>query len=67
MKDFLWLEILVIIAIVAFFGTLIGVYIYKRVHHLPTGECACCASKGEKKKNKLVKSYNATYKKEPLK
>ena len=56
-SSWLWLEILVIIAIVSFFVVLIGVYIYKKAHHLPTGECACC-HKGTKK---LLKEYRKTY------
>lgn len=59
MSKFLWLEILVIVGIVAFFGTLIGVYVYKKVHHIPTGECSYCATK----KKKLIKDYYKTYKK----
>ena len=49
----IWIEILVLITAIAFVGTLIGIYIYKRVHHLPTGECAMC-HKGTKK---LLKEY----------
>lgn len=49
----------VILLVLAFLGFLIGRYIYKRKHHLPTGECACCASKH----NKLVKAYHKKYNK----
>ena len=51
------LTIVVISLIVAFFGFLIGRYIYKKSHHLPTGECAACASK----KNNWVKQYHKKY------
>ena len=46
----LWIEILVLFLVGAFIITLLGIYIYKKVNHLPTGECACCQNKG---KNKL--------------
>lgn len=48
-----WLEIIVAISVLSFFGVLIGRYIYKRVHHLPTGDCACC----HKSKEQLLKEY----------
>lgn len=50
----LWIEILVIAIIVLFLGFVIGRYIYKKVHHLPTGECECC-HKGTKQ---LLKEYH---------
>ena len=53
----LWLEILVITLTIAFFLTLIGVYIYKKIHHIPTGECSTCA----KKKQALLKAYRKQY------
>lgn len=40
-------------------GTLVGRYVYKRKHHLPTGDCACCHINTKKllrkyhKKNRL--------------
>lgn len=55
----LWIEILVIVLVVAFLVFVIARYIYKKVHHLPTGECECCHSK----KNKLVKDYHKQYSK----
>ena len=55
----LWIEILVIVLVVAFLAFIIGRYIYKKVHHLPTGECECC-HKGTKQ---LVKEYNKKYQK----
>lgn len=51
------MDIIVIIACILIIGGVLGNYIYKRIKHLPTGECACCASKMKKKKNKLVKEY----------
>ncbi len=49
----------VILLVVAYFGFLIGRYIYKRVHHIPTGDCASCYGK----KNSLVKMYHKKYSK----
>lgn len=49
----LWIEILVIAVIVIFLGFVIGRYIYKKVHHLPTGECECC----HKSSKQLLKEY----------
>ena len=49
-----WIEILVLVGIVIFIGTIIGVYAYKKAHHLPTGECACC----HKNTKKLLKEYH---------
>ena len=49
----LWIEILVIAAVFAFLGFIIGRYIYKKTHHLPTGDCAC----GHKSKEQLLKEY----------
>ena len=50
----IWLEILVISLVITFLGVVIGRYIYKKMHHLPTGECACC-HKGVKQ---LLKEYH---------
>ena len=50
-----WLEIIVAIVLLAFFGFLIGRYIYKKVHHIPTGECAECHKKS------LLKEYRKMY------
>ena len=52
-----WLEIIVITAVIIFFGVLIGNYIYRKKHNLPTGDCACC------RKTSLVKNYHKVYKK----
>ena len=58
MNNYLWLEILVIIAIMIFFTLLLANFIYKKVKHIPSDECECCCGK----KNKLVKDYRTTYK-----
>lgn len=57
MENTLWLEILVIILVIAFFLTLIGVYIYKKINHIPTGECSSCLVK----KKALLKAYHKKY------
>ena len=57
--DWIWLEVLVLVAIIAFLVAIIGTYIYKRVHHMPTGDCACCC----KNKKKLLKQYHKKYSK----
>ena len=53
----LWIEILVIALVVAFLAFVISRYIYKKVHHLPTGKCECCHSH----KSNLVKDYHKKY------
>ncbi len=50
----LWIEILAVVLIVLFLGFIIGRHIYKKVHHLPTGECECC----HKSKKQLLKEYH---------
>ena len=52
--NWIWLEILVIAAVVIFLGSVIGVYIYKKIHHIPTGDCACC----HKSTKQLLKQYH---------
>ena len=54
----IWLEILVIIAVITFFMVLIGRYIYKKKNNLPTGDCAYC-HKGSKE---MIKEYHRYYK-----
>ena len=49
----LWIEILVVVATLIFLSAVIVVYIYKRVHHLPTGDCAYC----HKSKKQLLKEF----------
>ena len=36
------IEIIVIIASVAIVGGVFGTWLYKKVTHKPTGDCACC-------------------------
>ena len=50
----LWLEILVIGITILFLGFVLGRYIYKKIHHLPTGECECC----HKSKEQLLAEYH---------
>ncbi len=54
-----WLEIIVIIVVAIFFSALIGNYIYRKKHHLPTGECSSC-----KPKTNFYKEYRKIYPKE---
>lgn len=56
------IEIIVIIACVLIVGGVLGNYIYRKIKHLPTGECACCQNK--KGVNKLVKNYRDKYPKD---
>ena len=58
--DTLWIEILVIVATIIFLSAVIGVYIYKRVHHLPTGDCAYC----HKSKKQLLKEFHKEFPKQ---
>lgn len=51
------LIILTIFMVSLFFGAIIGSYVYKKVHHLPTGDCAYCHAKSQK----LLKEYRKKY------
>lgn len=53
------LEIIVIIVASSIVIGVLGRFIYKKVKHLPTGECASCSSKG----NNLLSQYRKKYKK----
>ena len=55
--DTIWLEILVIVLVILFFASLIGVNIYKKKHHIPTGDCANCSIKARA----LYKAYQKKY------
>ena len=55
----LWIEILVITFVALFLAFVLGRYIYKKIKHLPTGECECC----HKSKNQLLKEYHKKYQK----
>ena len=50
----IWIEILILVAAISFVALILGRFIYRRIHHLPTGECECC-HKGTKK---LLKEYH---------
>ena len=39
------IDIIVLVVILLVLGLIIGRYIYKRIKHMPTGECACCSTK----------------------
>ena len=51
------IEIIVIAITILIVGFVIGNYIYRKIKHLPTGECAYCKKKG----NNLVKQYRKVY------
>ena len=53
----LWIEILVLFLVGLFLLGMLGIYIYKKAHNIPTGECACCQAKGKS----LVKKYHKKY------
>lgn len=55
----LWIEILVITFVALFLAFVLGRYIYKKIKHLPTGECEYC----HKSKNQLLKEYHKKYQK----
>lgn len=50
----IWIEILVLAAVVIFIAAMIGIYAYKKAHHLPVGECACC----HKSTKKMLEEYH---------
>lgn len=37
----IWIEVLVLVAAISFVTLILARYIYKKVHHIPTGDCAC--------------------------
>ena len=53
------LALIVITSSIIFIGALLLRYIYRKIHHLPTGDCAYC-HKGAKK---LLKQYRKQYNK----
>jgi len=55
--DWIWLEILVLSAVVVFLGAMIGTYAYKRAHHIPTGDCAACHINTKR----MLKEYHKKY------
>ena len=50
-------EIVVITMVVFFLVAIIGSYIYKKIHHIPTGDCAACQARSKK----LLKEYHKMY------
>lgn len=56
-ENTLWIEIIVIVLVILFLISLLSIYLYKKIHHLPMGECAMCQSK----KNNLLKQYHKKY------
>ena len=55
----IWIEIVVLLAVISFLLFLFIRYFYRKKNGLPTGECACCSKKGKG----LIKAYHKTYKK----
>ncbi len=53
------IEIITIIVAIVIVGSVFGTYIYKKIKHLPTGECSVCNNKGKN----LQKMYNKKYNK----
>lgn len=49
------IEIIVIICIVLYLGSVIGIYAYKRITHKPTGDCAGCHARMKKAMKKACK------------
>ena len=55
--NWIWLEVLVLVLAALFVAAILGTYIYKRVHHMPTGDCASCHTNTKK----LLKQYRKKY------
>ncbi len=56
------LEIIVIVCCILIVGGVLGNYIYRKIKHLPIGECSCC------KKTKGVANWVKEYRKDyPIK
>ncbi|MEA5061106.1 MAG: hypothetical protein VB015_01645 [Erysipelotrichaceae bacterium] len=53
------LEIIVIVVAASIVLGVLGTFIYKKIKHLPTGECSSCSVKG----NNLLSQYRKKYKK----
>lgn len=51
------IEIVIIVVVSIIVVSIIGVYIYKKIKHIPTGECGCCSSKPKN----IVKEYHKQY------
>lgn len=52
------IEIIVIIAVALFLSGVIGSYVYKKIKHMPTGDCCDCAKRMKKSFKKAVKDIN---------
>ena len=48
------IDIIVLVVVISVIALIIGVYIYKRVKHIPTGECSSCSTK--RGVNRMVKN-----------
>lgn len=51
------IEVIVIVATLTFVLGYIGVYLYKRYHNIPTGDCSVCKKRMSKMVKKLQKDY----------
>ncbi len=51
------LAVICISASIALISILLFRYIYRRAHHLPVGDCACCHTS----KKKILKAYHKKY------
>ena len=49
----IWIEVLVLVGVISFVALVLGRYIYKKIHHIPTGDCAC----HHINKKKILKQY----------
>jgi hypothetical protein len=48
------IDIIIIVGVIVIVALIVGRYIYKRIKHLPTGECSCCSTK--KSVGRMVKN-----------
>lgn len=56
------IDIIVLVIVILIVLLIIGIYIYKRINNIPTGECASCSSK--KQVARMVKNINKELKNE---
>lgn len=52
------IDLLIILSCVLIVCVVFGIYLYRKIKNKPTGDCACCGSKG----NSLLKKYHKKYK-----
>ena len=57
------IEIIVIAAAILIVSSVIGVYVYKKMNHIPTGECSCCSKNNKNMFNKLKKELKEEFNK----